>query len=151
MDDTRPLDGLTSEIGHSRQIERLQPGENDLEGESGLAQQDGRRRSSDQQESTTRRRVAGVVIQSEESTPLVQTLDRMRSTGDAGSGTERVRRLRGQMHYRDDPTTAFHHRLSQAESLARAARDAGQADTSAIERKEDDSGAHQALERRQPD
>ena len=146
MDDTRPLDGMTGQSGGGRQVERSEPSENDLE-DNGNAPYRGtarrRRRQTDIDRSPPERHHP---IGDEDPPPeLVQELDRMRTTGDAGHGTDTLRRLRGQKHYKEDPSTAFHRRLGEAEHLARHARQHGAEDGgSALE------GLSGALERKPP-
>jgi len=116
MDDTRPLDGMTAGSGGYRQVHRTDRGENDLEDHGGGGYQPPPRGQEADAPAEDRSEPERSPVSDEPTPRLVQALDRLRTTGEASTpGTDRLRRLRGQKHYRDDPTTAFHRGLGRIE------------------------------------
>lgn len=109
MDDARPLNGLSPEIGVYGQLRESGRGENDLEdhgGDGGGA--GGRRRRAPASAALERKSgpVRQAPIADEQPGDLVQALDRMRTVHEVPAvDPERLRALRGVKHYREDPQT----------------------------------------------
>lgn len=125
MDDTRPLNGLAGESGGYHPIKRSGKAENDLEDNGGQAAyaplpRRERRGGGEDASDSDRGGDHAPDLSDDPTPPVVEALERMRTTGAAAGDQERLRRLRGQKHYRDDPTTNFFRRLAEAEALARS-------------------------------
>ncbi|MHC5068738.1 MAG: hypothetical protein ACYTF0_09145, partial [Planctomycetota bacterium] len=101
-------------------VRRAGAAENDLDdhGGSGGGYEPQAKAAGERESGTGRhRRPSQQALSDEEPSALVQELDRRRTTGEAGSGTDRIERLRGRKHYRHESTTAIFRR-------ARAVNDA---------------------------